>query len=86
MTKDTDSFDDFVAQCRWYRDGLRKPEQRLATANVVRLFAAKGEKTGNLIQKLDNRYLQEWFGLENLLWRIHEEIGRPAIPSDGGVP
>ena len=39
--EDPDSFDDFAAQCRWYRDGLRKSEQRLATAHVVRLFAAR---------------------------------------------
>ena len=78
--EDTDSFDDFAAQCRWYRDGSRKPEQRLVTANVVRLFAAKGEKTGKLIQKLDNGYQQEWLGFEYLWWRIYEAIGRPAIP------
>ena len=29
---------------------------------------------------MDNRYLREWFGLEHLLWRIREEIRRPAIP------
>ena len=27
--KDPDSSDDFVAKCRWYRDGLRQPEQEL---------------------------------------------------------
>ena len=78
--EDPDSSGDFAAQCRWYRDGLRKSEQRLATAHVVRLFAAKGGKTWNLIQRLDNRYLREWFGLEYHLWRIREEICRPAIP------
>ena len=77
--EDPDSFDDFAAQCRWYRDGLRKSEQALATAHVVRLFAAKAGKTWNLIQRLDNKYLREWFGLEYLLWRIREEICRPAI-------
>ena len=77
--EDPDSFDDFAAQCRWYRDGLRKSEQGLATAHVVRLFA-KGGKTWNLIQKLENRNLREWFGLEYLLWRIREEICRLAIP------
>ena len=61
-----DSFDDFAAQCRWYRDGLRKPGKGLATAHVVRLFAARGGKTWNLIQRLYNRYLQDWFGLENI--------------------
>ena len=78
--EDPDSFDDFAAQRRCDRDGLRKPEQGLATAHVVRLFAARGGKTWNLIQRLDNRCLQEWFGLESLLWRIREEICRPAIP------
>ena len=43
--EDPDSFDDFAAQCRWYRDGLRKSEPSLATAHVVRLFAAKGGRT-----------------------------------------
>ena len=33
--EDPDSFDDFAAQCRWYRDGCRKLEQGLATAHVV---------------------------------------------------
>ena len=42
--EDPDSFHDFDAQCRWYRDGLRKPAQGLATAHVVRLFAARGGK------------------------------------------
>ena len=56
--EDPDSFDDVAAQCRWHRDGPRKSEQRLATAHVVRLFAAKGGKTLNLIQRLDNRYLR----------------------------
>ena len=78
--EDPDSFDDFPAQCRWYRDGSRKSEQRLATAHVVRLFAAKGGKTWNLTQRLDSRYLREWFGLEYFLWRIREEICRPAVP------
>ena len=77
--EDPGSFVDFAAQCRWYRDGLRKSKQRLATAHVVRLFAAKGGKTWNLIQRLDNGYLRVWFGLEYLLWRIREEIYRPAI-------
>ena len=44
--EDPDSFDDFTAQCGWYRDGLRKSEQGLATAHVVRLFAAKVERRG----------------------------------------
>ena len=78
--EDPDSIDDFAAQCRWYRDGLRKSEQVVATALVVRLFAAKCGKTWNLIQRLDNRCLREWFGLENLLGRIREKICRPAIP------
>ena len=42
--EDPDSFGDIAAQCRqcrWYRDGLKKPEQGLATAHVVRLFAAR---------------------------------------------
>ena len=47
--------------------------------HMVRMFAAKGGKTWNLIQRLVNRYLPEWFGLA-LLWRICEEICRPAIP------
>ena len=46
----------------------------------MRLFAAKGGKTRNLIQRLDGRYLREWLGLEYLLWRIREEICRPSIP------
>ena len=62
--EDPDSFDDFVAKCRWYRDGLRKPEEGLATAHVVRLFAARGGKTWNMIQRLDNRYLRELFRLD----------------------
>ena len=33
-----------------------------------------------LIQRLDNRYLREWFGPEYLFWRIREEICRSAIP------
>ena len=74
-----DSFDDFAAQCRWYRCGLRKPEQGLATAHVGRLFAARGGKTWNLIQRLNNRFQREWFGLEYLLWRSREEICRPAL-------
>ena len=41
--EDPDSFDDFTAQCRWYRDGLRKSEQKLA--RVERVFAGKGGKT-----------------------------------------
>ena len=53
--EDWDSFDDFAAQCRWCRDGLGKSEQGLATAHVVRLFAAKGGTTWNLIQRLDNK-------------------------------
>ena len=77
--EDPDSFDDFAVQCRWYRDGSRKPEQGLATVHVVRLFAARGGKTWNLIQRLDNKCLREWFGLEHLLWRIGEEICRCAI-------
>ena len=77
--EDPDSFDDFAARCRRYRDGLRKSEKGLATAHVVRLFAAKVGKTCNVIQRLDNRYLREWFGLEYLLWRIRGEICRPAI-------
>ena len=52
----------------------------LATAHVVRLFAARGGKTWNLIHRLENTYLREWFRLEYLLWRIREEIFRPAIP------
>ena len=79
LDEDPDSFDDFAVQFRWYRDGLRMPVQGLATAHVVRLFAAKGEKTCHLIQRLDNRYRRECFGLEHLLWRIREEICRPAI-------
>ena len=43
--EDPDSFDDFAAQCRWYRDGLRKSEQKLA--RVGRVFAGKsGKKPG----------------------------------------
>ena len=33
-----------------------------------------------MIDRLDNRYLREWFGLEYLHWRIREEICRPAMP------
>ena len=69
--EDPDSFDDFTAQCRWYRDGLRETEQGLVKAHVVRLFAARGGKTWNLILRLDHKYLREWF---------HEDICRPAIP------
>ena len=65
---DEDPLDDFAAQCCWYRDGLREPEKGLATAHIVRLFAARGGKTWNLIQRLDNRYLRKWFGLEYLPW------------------
>ena len=54
-------------------------KQGLAIAHVVRLLAARGGKTWNLIPRLDNRYLREWFKLEYLLWRIREEICRPAI-------
>ena len=43
--EDPDSIDDLAALCRWYKDGLRKSEQGLATAHVVRLFAARGGKT-----------------------------------------
>ena len=50
------------------------------TARAVRLFAARGGKTWNLIQRLDNRYLRDWFGFEYLLWRIREDICRLAIP------
>ena len=50
--EDPDSFDDFAAQCRWHRDGLRKSEQGLATAHVARLFAAKSGKTWNLISEI----------------------------------
>ena len=78
--EDPDSLDDFAAQCRWYRDGLRKSEQRLATTHVVRLFATKSGKTWKLVQRLDNRHLREWFGLEYLLWPIRHAICRPAIP------
>ena len=46
----------------------------------MRLFAARGGKTWNLIRKLNNWCRREWFGLEYLLWRIREEIRRPAIP------
>ena len=49
------------------------------------LFAAKGGKTFNLIQRLDNKYLREWFGLESLLWRIREEICRPRIDEGLGT-
>ena len=77
--EDENSFDDFAAQCLWYRDDLRESERRLATAHVVRLFAAKGGKTWNLIQRRDNRYVREWFELKYLLWRIREEICRPAL-------
>ena len=60
--EDPDSFDDFAAQCRWYRDGLRKSEQKLA--RVGRVFAGRsGKKTWNLIPTLDNKCLREWFGL-----------------------
>ena len=78
--EDPDSFDDFAAQCRWRRDGLKNPEQGLATTRVVRLFTARSGKTWNLIQRLDNKYLREWFGLECLHWRIREEIRHPTIP------
>ena len=40
---DPDSFDDVAAQCRWYTDCLSNSEQGLATAHVVRLFAASAE-------------------------------------------
>ena len=40
--EDPDSFDDFAAQCRWYRDGLRESEQKLA--RVERVFAGKNGK------------------------------------------
>ena len=44
--EDPDSFDDFAAQCRWYRDGLRKPDQKDWRQHmVVRLVAARGGKT-----------------------------------------
>eukprot|EP00969_Alexandrium_andersonii_P119037 5262891-Alexandrium_andersonii.AAC.1 len=78
--EDPDTFDDFAAQCRWYRDGLKPNERNLATAHVIRLFAAKGGKTWNLIQRLDDRFLKADFGIEYLLWRIREVICRPAIP------
>ena len=47
-----------AAQCRWFKEGLRKSEQGLATAHVVPLFAAKGGRTWHLIQRLDNMYLR----------------------------
>ena len=78
--EDPDSFDDFSAQCRWYRDGLKPRDRSLATAHIVRLFAAKGGKTWNLIQTLEDKYLKADFGMEYLLWRIKEVICRPAIP------
>ena len=61
------SLDDFAAECRWYKDGLRKPAQGLATAHVVRTFAVRGGKTWNLIQRLDNKYLRECLELVYLL-------------------
>ena len=70
--EDPDSFDDFAAQCRWYRDGLEKSEKGLATAHVVRLIAARSCITWNLIQRMDNSYFRECFGLEYLLWRSRE--------------
>ena len=78
--EDPDTFDDFSAQCRWYRDGLKFSERSLATAHVIRLFAAKGGKTWNLIQRLEDRFLKADFGMDYLLWRIREVICRPAIP------
>ena len=62
--EDPDTFDDFAAQCRWYRDGLKTSERSLATAHAIRLFAAKGGKTWNLIQRLDDRFLKADFGIE----------------------
>ena len=72
--EDPDSFDDFSAQCRWYRDGLKPRERSLATAHIVRLFAAKGGKTWNLIQTLEDRFLKADFGMEYLIWRIKELV------------
>ena len=77
--EDPDTFDDFAAQCRWYRDGLKSYERNLATAHAIRLFAEKRGKTWNLLQSLDERFLKADFGIEYLLWRIREVICRPVI-------
>ena len=77
---DPDSFDDFAAQCRWYRDGFRNPEHGWGAAHVVRMFDARSGKTWNLIERLGNKHLRELLGLEYLLWRIREDTCRPAIP------
>ena len=45
------TFDDFATQYRWYRDGLAKA----CAETVLRLFAAKGGKAWNLIQRLDDK-------------------------------
>ena len=77
--EDPGTFDDFAAQCRRYRDGLKPNERNLATTHAIRLFAAKGGKTWNLLQSLDERFLQADFGIEYLLWRIKEVNCRPYI-------
>ena len=53
--------------------------ERYPLVSALRLCAWSGGKTWNVTQGLDNKYLQELFGLEYLLRQIREEICRPAI-------
>ena len=74
--EDHDSFDDFAAVCRWYKGGLRRPEQGDSTRDAT--VCSEERKTFILIMRLDDKDLRDWFGLERLLWRIREEVCHPA--------
>ena len=65
--KDPDSFDGFAAQCRWFQRWLQKA------------ITGTGDSTcGSCFRDGTTGIYENGLGLEYLLWRIREEMCRPA--------
>ena len=59
--EDTDSFDDFAAHCRWYRDGSRKPDPETWTTGIY--------KNGLDLSICGDEYMKQLVDQRFLRWR-----------------